>query len=1507
MAVFIIITLYIGLLTILHIPYFQEKIGAAVASRLSDYLNTEVKIGRIDLGLLNQAIVSDIILYDQSGENAINIDKASARIEPVALLRGDINLSSIQLFNLSANIYRKTPNSQLNIQFIIDKLKSKSSKEEKKSKLKVGTIVLRNSCLRYQVLSNTSGNNQEQQFNVNDILFDNINLVTRINKIANDTIDIDVENLSFDEKKCGFRLDNLKTSILSLPDEIKLGNTEIISRNSFISSDELAIKHPSDKGQMEINGNIRNSTITPSDFSCFLRKLTAFNTPFRINTNFDYSHSIVTLNGMEFGTVDNGLDIQGDFMLSALTEKYPEVEAKFRTLKVKCLFLAPYLKAFNVSQNVNQILSKLDYVEGNGVFSYKHPQTTCRAILNSLPGKLSIDGTFDNNRLQAHISTPSFHITELSPEMKIKDIGMDLDVETDFSAPKKKLAAKGFISHILYEDTNINNIEIDGQISNEEFSGFLAVDDPKMSFGFEGNLKGLSTKRYELKAILDINRFTPSDLGLNGDYANFNYSLQAIADIHASNIYNAEGIVNIKDIKISSSKSNYAFDNISLSVANDNRKSIDFKSDFAHFVLNGHYNYQTILSTIKSAPNALYPLFDITPVSTLPSNSDSFDFELTLSDHPFLHTIIKEQYQFGHDIHVKGYVDSKSNIFDLLADINSFNYGNHINLENILLKYHGENSNYSFEVSGLYPEKNKTYIADIKANGNANKIKSTVKWEIDQESPLAGLFNFDGLLTKENGQTCAHLVMQPSTVNLMDRQLNLSSKNIDIFKDHANINELQIEEGNKSLVINGILSNDSSDCLTADIKGTPIASLIDIVGGTATQFDGSIYGKCQVFNVLASPKIDANLTIQDITFREVPIGNAYILANWDNSKDGVNLHTQIINEENDDKDHITLVNGYIYPSLQQLDLKIDCNNTSSTFLNALIGRNFKNIKGNINGDISVSGDFKNFNILGEAYADTYLTLRATNATYRVLPEHKIRINSNSFSFDNITLSDKDNHVNTINGLVTHEKFKNFSYKFNMQLDNLLVYEEENFNNDKFKGKIYADGDFHLNGSDGHPLFINADISPAKGSEFSYDAATPDAITTNSFITFREIPPSDSVLIALGWNPSTYWADKDTANITTAQTNTKKYKGDIYMNIGIHMNHNCPIKLKMDNVDDGYITTYGSGVLQAEYYNKGAFTLNGTYNIEEGKYRLYLQDIIYRDLILQKESKVVFNGNPFAAEIHLICWHTLNSVPLSDLTSVSYTQNNRVKVICILDITGNLGNMAFNFDLNLPNVSDETRQIVRSYISTEEEMNKQLIYLLGFGRFFTNEYARANGENNTNQAVNNLLSSTLSGQINQILTNAIGSESKWNFGTGLSTGEKGWEDMDVEGTLSGKLLDDRLLINGNFGYRDNSLTNNSSFVGDFDVKWRLSENGNTYLKAYNLTNDRYFTKSTLNTQGVGATYQKDFENWKDLFRRKKRLKRKDKAAHDVTIPDTVGIELPKENDSILKFKNDTLNH
>ena len=174
-------------------------------------------------------------------------------------------------------------------------------------------------------------------------------------------------------------------------------------------------------------------------------------------------------------------------------------------------------------------------------------------------------------------------------------------------------------------------------------------------------------------------------------------------------------------------------------------------------------------------------------------------------------------------------------------------------------------------------------------------------------------------------------------------------------------------------------------------------------------------------------------------------------------------------------------------------------------------------------------------------------------------------------------------------------------------------------------------------------------------------------------------------------------------------------------------------------------------------------------------------------------------------------------------------------------------------------------MVRSLIATEEDRNLQVIYLLGIGRFYT--YGQASPQNQTTSAVNSLLSTTLSGQLNNLLTSAIGgAASNWNFGTNLSTGNMGWSSVDIEGMLSGRLLNNRLLINGTFGYRDTPVAN-TNFIGDFDVQWLLTPSGNMRLKAYSETNDRYFTKSALTTQGIGIQLRKDFNTLRGLFRRR----------------------------------------
>lgn len=141
----------------------------------------------------------------------------------------------------------------------------------------------------------------------------------------------------------------------------------------------------------------------------------------------------------------------------------------------------------------------------------------------------------------------------------------------------------------------------------------------------------------------------------------------------------------------------------------------------------------------------------------------------------------------------------------------------------------------------------------------------------------------------------------------------------------------------------------------------------------------------------------------------------------------------------------------------------------------------------------------------------------------------------------------------------------------------------------------------------------------------------------------------------------------------------------------------------------------------------------------------------------------------------------------------------------------------------------------------------------------------------------LLSGTISSQLNTLLKNVV-NNNNWNFGANISTGDEGWNNAEYEGLISGRLLNNRLLLNGQFGYRDRATTANTSFIGDFDVQYLLTPSGSIAIKMYNQTNDRYFTRSSLNTQGLGFILKKDFSSFSDLFG----IGRKKKAE----VPDTL---------------------
>ena len=258
-----------------------------------------------------------------------------------------------------------------------------------------------------------------------------------------------------------------------------------------------------------------------------------------------------------------------------------------------------------------------------------------------------------------------------------------------------------------------------------------------------------------------------------------------------------------------------------------------------------------------------------------------------------------------------------------------------------------------------------------------------------------------------------------------------------------------------------------------------------------------------------------------------------------------------------------------------------------------------------------------------------------------------------------------------------------------------------------------------------------------------------------------------------------------------------------------------------------------------------------------------------------------------AILKLKAQYAVNGVSLSDLNvGKSFTSNN-IRVNCLMNITGTPIMPKVDFGLDLPTVSNDAKQMITQLINSEEGMNQQVLYLLAVGRFYSqnnnsNSSLTTQQQSRTSLAMQSILSGTISQQLNTIL-NTVTKNDNWNFGANISTGDEGRNNAEYEGLLSGRMLNNRLLFNGQFGYRDNANAT-TSFIGDFDLQYLIYPNGNLAVRVYNQTNHRYFTKNSLNTQGLGIILKRDFNGWRDLLglhpqKKDKKAKKKVKKAKD----------------------------
>ena len=1459
-----------------------------VAEELSDLLNTRVTIGRINIGLLNRIIIDDVLLDDQDEQEMLKVTRLSAKFDIMPFFKGKISISSVQLFGFNINLQKKTPDSPPNFKFVLDAFASNDTvKKDNSLDLRINSILIRRGRMAYHVLSEeeTPG-----KFNAKHIHLQNIIANISLKALSKDSINLGIKRLSLDEKVSGFSLKKMSLKLVANSRQTSIDNFAIELPETSLKLDTIHLIYDSLKAfdrfteQVRFSFRTLPSQITLKDISPFLPALSHFKEPISLDMEVKGTVNQLTCSHLEITADNRQFRLKGDVALQDLS--HPQDAYVFGTLsELTATTRGVGFLVRNLSHDYNgvpPVLERLGNVSFRGeVSGYFTDIVTYGQLHTDLGGvnmdlKLSSDKSKGLFAYSGAVKTTDYKLGKLLANEQLGEITFNLDVHGRHVTDRLPVVElKGLIASVDYSRYRYENITLDGEYKQGGFNGKVALDDPNGSIYLNGDVNVSSRiPTFNFQAI--INKLRPHDLNLTSKYPDTEFSLKLRANFTGGSVDEMIGEINVDSLEFMSPEKQYFMNNMNIRASKQNNENqLRLTSEFLTASVEGKFQYHTLPASILNIMRKYVPSLILPPKKPIETHNN-FQFDIHIYNTDILSTIFDIPLTVYTHSTLKGYFNDPLQRLRVEGYFPRLQYKNNfIESGMILCENPSDHIRARMRLTNL--KKKGAVNLSLDAQAKDDNISTTLNWgnsaAVTYSGQLAAVAKF--LRTEgEKPLLKAMVEVKPTDIILNDTLWQIHPSQVVVDSGKVDVNNFYFSHQDRYVRINGRLSDNPQDSVKVDLKDINMGYVFDIASiSDDVNFEGDATGTAYASGVFKKPVMNTRLFIKNFSLNQGRLGDLNIYGEWDNENRGIRLDASI-------KDISTTpsrVTGIIHPLKPEsgLDLNIEANELNLKFLEHYMKSIANDIKGRATGKVHFYGKFKGLNLDGAVMTDASMNFDILNTHFAI--KDTILLAPTGLTFNNIHISDMEGHSGRMNGYLHFQHFKNLNYRFEIQANNMLVMNTKESTDMPFYGTVYGTGNALLTGNAIQGLDVNVAMTTNRNSIFTYINGSVASATSNQFIKFVDKTPrrtiQDSIQII------SYYEQLQQKR----QEAEEEQKTDIRLNILVDATPDATMKIIMDPVAGDYISGKGTGNIRTEFYNKGDVKMFGSYQINQGVYKFSLQEVIRKDFVIKNGSTITFNGAPLDANLDIQASYTVNSASLNDLIpeeSSSIIQQPNVKVNCIMNLSGILVRPTIKLGIELPNERDEVQTLVRNYISTEEQMNMQILYLLGIGKFYT-EDARNNQNSNVMSSV---LSSTLSGQLNNALSQVF-ETNNWNIGTNLSTGDKGWTDMEVEGILSGQLLNNRLLINGNFGYRDNPMAN-TNFVGDFEAEWLINRSGDIRLKAYFETNDRYYTKTILTTQGVGIMYKKDFNKWSDLFfwnkwklRNKRKQKEKSKQQTD----------------------------
>lgn len=1512
-----LLVIAVGLPPVLYVLFSLDSVQNGLRQRaeteLSRLLDTPVSIGAVSLQFPSRLVLSDVAVKDKAGVDALTVSRIDAAVEMRALLETQrIIVTYAEIDRLNANIYRASDSAPLNIDHIIKALQPKDkTKPPTMFDLRIGHLLVRQSSASYNVLS--APQPREGQFDPRHVKVKDINMNVLLPRLKNDCFAVNLRRMSATERS-GLRLSNLQFEAEISSKGINVNGLSVRTPRSAILLGDIDLAYngwndiiPAIKHSYHHLSLLEGTVVTPAEFAPVLPVLSSLDNEVEIvadidgaldkdieietlslrvpdiNFSLDIAESLV--GGMDKGDLAKNIQVDlGRVYLSGDVSKILSKVTSFTRIPEKTM----------------NMLGRLGNVSVEGKAVYSDYTANARLTVSTSLGEVFAEGKTSFRPGSPATFNGDYNLNQIDIAGILGDarlpgqVSMDGTANLKFGKPYPSGSLIAEVSRIVYKGYSYSGINLAATSEDEKVTVALDVNDPHATLNLDGQISTAFLNSTQFS--LEVGNIDFSALNLSPALNSHRLSFTAEASLAGHDINSIDGWLKLNNIAyINDNAKGVNLDAVFVESSCSGRdKSIFITSDIFDGKINGSFNLSTIGSTAKDIVAHFIPALVGEPsdlASRHQANLDNdFTFDFTIKDNRNLERMVNLPVTLLSPVKVSGMMSYPMYTMQLdidapyLAQKNKIITGSSLNIN-----LDGLSSSSQVSLKTEIPTKRGTLALNVEGAAVDNRINTQIDWVIPNKNTFSGDLNFTTTLSRESGADGKSYLdtkvnVNPGTAIFNDTIWDVIPSSIDIKPGLIRFNKFMARHEQQLISIDGVAAADTTSMLKLSLRDIDLDYIFSTLDIPNVMFGGYATGDFYASGLLASdPRLYTPLLdVKGLSYNGCVMGDGTILSQWLADERAITIDADILQADN----RHSRIDGRIKPLDEELDFYFDANHAPIGFLQPFMAAFCSDIQGHASGKAHLYGTFKLIDMTGDLMADDIrMKLDFTNVYYTA--SDSVHIRPGRIDLDNIRLTDPYGKHAMLNGYLTHECFKKPVFEFKVSdVKDMLVYDVPENDEQRWYGRVFGNGNASVTG---HPGLVNIEVNMTTASKSTFTFVLSDAEIANeyTFLTFRD---------------RDHKAKDTTATVSREQANVEQMKKLIerqkqidvpstyIMKINVNVTPQAAVNLIMDPIGGDAIKAYGSGAMSMTYDSSSEdLKMRGTYTLTRGNYNFTLQDIIIKDFTIEPGSSITFNGDPYAAQLDITAAYSLNA-NLTDLDeSFAHDKElNRtnVPVHALLIARGDMRHPEISFDLAFPTLTQDTYRKVRSIVSTDEMMNTQIIYLLALNRFYTPEYMSSTTKGNELVSV---ASSTLSSQLSSILGNL---SDNWSIAPNVRSDRGDFSDVEVDVALSSHLLNNRLLLNGNFGYRDKSL-NSNSFIGDFDAEYLLNRAGTIRLKAYNRYNDQnYYVKNALTTQGVGVVFKRDFDNIFSFLRPLRRRFAKESKDSLTAKPDSI------TNDSVV---------